>query len=282
MCRRNFMKMAFSSFTVPALESPIAQIKSALFKAGTAAIAAIVVVMLVCVGIWVAPVQIPSLTQLHLPTVNGLPATYHQAMQLRQQGDLVGALNNLEQAAIASPKSVPVLYELGRAEFQLGQVEDAIAHYRLALAQKPDHAASAYRLGSILVTLGSVDEGIAYLQDSVAIEPTVLAYYDLGISLGRRGDRQGEIENLEKAIALQPDYADAHLNLGITYARLNDIPHAKQSLQRARDLYQTEIEQLEHAHLGQNSLDARIIDQMIVALDSGCGIQCWQQGVHGA
>jgi tetratricopeptide (TPR) repeat protein len=276
------MKMAFSSFTLPALESPIAQIKSALFRAGTVAAALMVAVTLICVGIWVAPVQIPSLSRLHLPMVNGLPTTYHQAMQLKQQGDLVGALNYLEQAAIASPQSVPVLYELGRAEFQLSQIEEAIAHYREALTQDPDHAASAYRLGSILVTLGRVDEGIAYLQHSVAVAPTALTYYDLGISLGRRGDRQGEIASLEKAIALQPDYADAHLNLGITYARLNDIPHSKQSLQQARDLYQAEIEKLEHAHLGQNSLDARIIDQMIAALDSGCGVQCWQQGVHGA
>ncbi|MBD2056794.1 tetratricopeptide repeat protein [Oculatella sp. FACHB-28] len=276
------MKMAFSSFTVPALESPIAEIKSTLFKAGTVATAVMVVVTLICVGIWVTPLQIPSLSQLHLPVGNGLPATYHQAMQLRQQGDLIGALNYLEHAAIASPQAVPVLYELGQAEFQLSQVEDAIAHYREALAQDPDHAASAYRLGSILVTLGSVDEGIEYLQHSVAVAPTALTYYDLGISLGRRGDRQGEIENLKQAIALQPDYADAHLNLGITYARLNDVPHAKQSLQIARDLYQEEIEKLEHAHLGQNSLDARIIDQMIAALDSGCGVQCWQQGVHGA
>ena len=265
------MKMAFSSFTLPILESPIAGIRSALLK-----VSAVVAVLLVCVGLLVTPIQVPSLKLPLSIGIGGLPGTYYQAMQLRQQGDLVGALQNLEQAAIASPQSVPVLYELAQAEFQLNQVEDAIAHYQAALAQNPDHAPSAYRLGSMLVTLGSVDAGIGYLQHSVEVAPAVLAYYDLGIALGRRGDRQGEIENLTRAIALQPDYADAHLNLGITYARLDQIALAKQHLQQARDLYQAEIEQLEHAHLGQNSLDARIIDQMIVSLDR-CGVQCWQQ-----
>jgi len=269
------MRMAFSSFPLPSLQqSPFSGLQSLLIKAG-----AILAVLLASIGLLLAPIHIPSLPHLlHLDAIalHGLPVTYHQAMRLRQQGDLIGALDDLEKAVLVAPTAVPVLYELGRAEFQLNQVDDAIAHYRDALVQNPDHAPSAYELGSILVTLGSVEEGIQHLRHSVAIAPTPLTYYDLGIALGRRGDQQGEIANLQEAIALQPDYADAHLNLGITYARLGNATRAKRHLQQARALYQAEIERLEHAHLGRNSLDAQIIDQMIAALDSGCGVQCWK------
>lgn len=201
--------------------------------------------------------------------------SYSHAMQLRQTGDLVGALRELKQVAAVTPSSVPVLYELGRAEFQLGQIRPAVAHYRAALSTDPDHAPSAYELGSMLVTLDKLDEGIQALQHAVALSPTALYFYDLGIALGRAGDAQAKIEALEAAIVLKPDYADAYLNLGLTYARMNVIPDAKKYLQQARDLYQAEIEALEHAHLGRNSLDAQIIDQMLLALDSGCGAECW-------
>jgi tetratricopeptide (TPR) repeat protein len=268
------MKMAFSPITFPSLNSPIPEIKSGLLKIG-----AVLAGILLCLGLLVAPIRVPSLPSLprwNLIDAQGLPATYHRAMHLRQQGDLVQALNYLQQAAVSAPQSVSVLYELGRAEFQLSQVENAIAHYQQALAANPDHAASSYELGSILVTLGQLDQGIQLLQHSIEIAPTPLTYYDLGIALGRKGDRSGKIEQLQQAIALRPDYADAHLNLGITYARSGDNAAARTHLQQARDLYQAEIEQLEHAHLGRNSLDSQIIDQMINRLDSGCGIQCWQ------
>lgn len=196
-------------------------------------------------------------------------------MQLRQSGDLVGALHELEKVAAIAPRSVPVLYALGRAEFQLGQVQEAIAHYRLALSVEPDHAPSSYELGSMLVTIGQVEDGVQALHHAATLSPNALYLYDLGIALGRTGDSQSKIDALKQAIALKPDYADAYLNLGLTYARLNIIPEATKYLQQARDLYQAEIETLEHAHLGRNSLDAQIIDQMLLALDSGCGVSCW-------
>ncbi|MBD2115082.1 MULTISPECIES: tetratricopeptide repeat protein [Cyanophyceae] len=233
--------------------------------------------VLLAIALWLSPLSLPlpDLTFLSGATAPALPVAYTQGMQLRQTGDLIGARQKLQQAAIADPMAVPVLYQLGRAEFQLGNLEAAIAAYRAALAQDADHAPSAYELGSMLVTLGQIDDGIALLQQSVAIAPTVLGYYDLGISLGRSGDRRGEINSLQQAIALQPDHADSHLNLGLSYAYLGDIAAAKRHLTQARNLYQAQIEALEHAHLGRNSLDAQILDQMMATLDR-CGVDCWR------
>lgn len=264
------MKASFPYAATPDTESLFPNLRSDLLALGIGIAGA-----LLAIALWLSPIHVPSGLFTANFTAQPLPASYYKGMELRQAGDLVGALQQLEQAAIAAPEAVPVLYGLGRVEFQLSQIEDAMAHYRAALAQDPDHAPSAYELGSMLVTLGSLEEGIALLQHSVAISPTVLGYYDLGISLGRNGDRAGEIASLQEAIAMQPDHADSHLNLGLSYAYTGDIPAAKQHLKQARDLYQAQIEALEHAHLGRNSLDAQIIDQMMAALDSGCGVQCW-------
>lgn len=265
------MKASFPYAVTPATNSLWPNLRSLLVAFGVALAG-----VLLAIALWLSPgsLSLPSLTFPSGATAPALPRAYYQGMQLRQTGDLLGARQRLSQAAIAAPASVPVLYELGRVEFQLGHLEAAIADYRAALAQDPDHALSAYELGSMLVTLGQLDDGIALLRHSVAIAPTVLGYYDLGISLGRSGDRDGEIASLQRAIALQPDHADSHLNLGLTYAHLGNTAAAKQHLQQARDLYQAQIEALEHAHLGRNSLDAQIIDQMMATLDR-CGVDCW-------
>lgn len=262
------MRVAFSSFSpaLPAVSLP--SLRSHLLKLGAA-----VALLTLALGLWLTVPQLQSWRSAM--EGSSLPRAYHQAMALRQEGDLLAALAKLETAVAQAPTSVPVLYELGRAEFQLSHVESAIAHYRAALAQDPDHAPSAYELGSISVTLGNLEEGIGLLKHSVAIAPEPLTYYDLGIALGRSGDKLGEINTLKQAVALKPDYADAYLNLGITYARLGQLDEAKDNLQQARQLYQAEIEKLEHAHLGRNSLDAQIIDQMIAAFDTDCGEQCW-------
>ncbi len=265
------MKASFPYAVTPATNSLFHNLRPLLVTFGVGLAG---VILAIALGISPISLSLPPLTLTPGATAPALPRAYYQGMQLRQTGDLLGARQKLTQAAIAAPEAIPVLYELGRVEFQLGYLEEAIADYRAALAQDPDHGPSAYELGSMLVTLGQLDNGIALLQHTVAIAPTVLGYYDLGIALGRNGDRDGEITSLQRAIAMQPDHADSHLNLGLTYAHLGDTTAAKQHLQQARDLYQAQIEALEHAHLGRNSLDAQIIDQMMATLDR-CGVDCW-------
>ncbi|MBW4481094.1 MAG: tetratricopeptide repeat protein [Tildeniella torsiva UHER 1998/13D] len=265
------MKASFPYGATPARDALFTNLRPLLVAFGVGLTG---VLLAIALWIWPISLSLPSLVLNPGTAAPTLPASYYQGLRLRQAGDLIGARQQLQQSAIAAPDAVPVLYNLGRVEFQLGYIDAAIADYRAALAQDPDHAPSAYELGSMLVTLGHLDEGIALLRQSVAIAPTVLGYYDLGVSLGRSGDRDGEIASLQRAIAMQPDHADSHLNLGLTYAHLGDIAAAKQHLQQARDLYQAQIEALEHAHLGRNSLDAQIIDQVMATLDR-CGVDCW-------
>ncbi|MGB3787997.1 MAG: tetratricopeptide repeat protein [Phormidesmis sp.] len=276
------MKTPSSSFSVSWPSMRLPDLRSGLWQLGIALAA-----LFLGLTIWLfsSQVSVPIVDALVAKTPiadrsaevqqPSVEVSFGHAMQLRQSGNLVAALHELEQVAAIDPVSVPVLYELGRAEFQLGEIRSAIAHYRAAVSVDSSHAPSAYELGSMLVTLGNVDEGIQRLQQAVSLSPKPLYFYDLGIALGRAGQPQAKIDALEAALALDPNYADAHLNLGLTYARLNNISEAKHSLQRARDLYQAEIETIEHAHLGRNSLDAQIIDQMLLALDSGCGVECW-------
>lgn len=230
-------------------------------------------ILLVCV--WVLPAH-AEIIDLSVTEVQGMPPTYQKAMELRQQGDLIGAIQQL-QIAEQQVSNAPVLYQLGKAEFLLGEIDRAIQHYKTALQYDPKHAATAYELGSIMVSTGQVQQGIRYLKQSIANNPTFDAHYDLGVALSRVGDPKGAIASLQNAIDLEPQNADAHLNLGLVLARSQQNDQGSQQLQLARHLYQAEIGRLKEPHLGGASLDAAVLDKVIADLDSGCGVSCWKR-----
>ena len=63
----------------------------------------------------------------------------------------------------------------------------------------------------------------------------------------RSKNAQKTSQELERAIALDPDFAEAHCNLGVAYARLNRYPEAAAEFRRAMEL--APDESLPHANL---------------------------------
>ena len=49
-------------------------------------------------------------------------------------------------------------------------------------------------------------------------------------------DYKKALEHLNKAIAIYPQYATAYNNLGVLYARMNDVPHEQEALEKAISL----------------------------------------------
>lgn len=63
-------------------------------------------------------------------------------------------------------------------------------------------------------------------------------FYQSALSAADRGDLQKAVEDLNQAITLKPNYADAHLKRGTFYQRLNDNAAAHDDFLRAAEIYQ--------------------------------------------
>jgi Flp pilus assembly protein TadD len=60
-------------------------------------------------------------------------------------------------------------------------------------------------------------------EQAVQIQPdNAQTHNDLGITYGKSGKHREAIKAFKEAILLKPDYAEAHYNLAITYLILND------------------------------------------------------------
>lgn len=135
-------------------------------------------------------------------------------------GDCSTAEYELSQAASLAPQSVSAVSQLGIALFECGDIAGSVPKLEAAVALDGavflppvyTYLARAY------LTVGRVDEGLKYAQYGAVLPPeSADAYYWLGKAYQRRGG-SGDAANakraFERALELDPNYADARKELG--------------------------------------------------------------------
>jgi len=112
------------------------------------------------------------------------------------------------------------------AHHQAGRLAEAERLYRQVCAVDPNHFAALHRLGVVAHQLGRPDAA-DILTRAVALKPDIAeAHNDLGAVLGARGRFAEAAAAFERAAALRPDYAEAHNNLAGALRRLGKTEEA--------------------------------------------------------
>jgi protein O-mannosyl-transferase len=210
---------------------------------------------------------------------------------LARQGRLDEAITHLQESRRIRPNHAPTLSNLGVAMMGKGRVGEAIGLFREALKVRPTHVEAWLNLGNALGKTGDIDgaiaafreverlepgdpaigaliraaqdakkrqgekpgaparvtpearasfergnglrdegrleEAAAQYRDAIRREPEFAeAHNNLGLVLGRRGRAAEAIEEISKALDIAPDLRAAHNNLAIIYAMQGDIDRA--------------------------------------------------------
>jgi tetratricopeptide (TPR) repeat protein len=125
-------------------------------------------------------------------------------------------------AAPAAPAQAPVnadaqrAFDAARAALRAGRTADAERGFRDLVARYPELGGAHANLGLILRNAGKHEESVAALERATKASPNQPVFFNqLGVSYRHAGQFAKAREAYETALALEPNYADAHLNLGV-------------------------------------------------------------------
>ncbi|MBZ5609760.1 MAG: tetratricopeptide repeat protein [Acidobacteriia bacterium] len=140
-----------------------------------------------------------------------------------------------QEAVRRKPDSLAGWLGLGNAFEQVRHENDAVAAFRRATELYPADAAAWQKLGEVYVKQGQKAEAAAALEKSIELDGEVPeAHYALATLRAQPGGEPDRAEaSFREAIRLQPDYAQARMNLAILLFRRNRADEAEYEFQAA-------------------------------------------------
>jgi tetratricopeptide (TPR) repeat protein len=117
---------------------------------------------------------------------------------------------------------------------QCGMYADPETLWRATIAKNPVSWLAHNNLGYVLRQKGQVDEAIVQYQKALEIDPGYAnAHYNFGNALFQKGRVDEAMEHYQKALEIQPQYAEAHNNLGNVLRQKGRVDEAIIQYQKA-------------------------------------------------
>lgn len=123
------------------------------------------------------------------------------------------AVNSYDQAITASPGYAEAFNNRGLAFYELGLFDQALKNYDSAISLKADYADALSNRGNVLKALKRFDEAEKSFERALTVRPDAKIYYNLGVLFIVEGRWQDAIDRFERALALEPNNADAGIGL---------------------------------------------------------------------
>ena len=123
-----------------------------------------------------------------------------------------------EEMLKGEPDNALTLSNLGAVEYQLGEMTDARTHLERAVQQQPKLAATWLTLSLIYYQDKDLHLALSAISRAVHERPEdARARNYLGVIVKSLGWSNGAESELQKAIKIDPNYAEAHFNLALMY-----------------------------------------------------------------
>lgn len=168
--------------------------------------------------------------------MNDIHDTLQSALAHHQAGRLAEAKTLYDAILTAQPGQPDALHFLGLLACQLKQYDAGLALMEHSLVERPD-ASYFNNLGNMLRESGRLDDAIARYRRAVALRPDYPeAHNNLGNALRDAREPTAAMESCARAIELRPGYAQAYNNLGNALQDLGDLDGAATHYVRAIEL----------------------------------------------
>ncbi len=137
---------------------------------------------------------------------------FEQAEAMEERGQHFDALKTWRELVRDHPDA-EIFCRQARLAEQLGYIDEAERAYGSAIQADAKHPWAKAGLASILLKRGESDEAARLLQQSLTDEKSPITHTMLGVALMSLGRDDEAVDSLEAAISLDPGYEEAYFNL---------------------------------------------------------------------
>lgn len=166
-------------------------------------------------------------------------AWYSKGLAQKQNSQIEEAIASLNQAIAINPQDADIWIEHGKSLILLGKPEQASVSYEFALKLSPNYALALASQSVAFNKLGKYKEAQTASEQALQGDnrwgdtSPALAWEQRGIALAGLGNYEEGLASLDRAIALNPKYAEAWNNRATTQWYLGRYSEAIASSDRA-------------------------------------------------
>jgi tetratricopeptide (TPR) repeat protein len=156
--------------------------------------------------------------------------------------DFEGALRDAESALQLNAKDFDGYKLLSDTYENMGQIDKAISYRKKMLELNPDDISLAQSLALLYHMNNQTQQGYELLNELIAKHPRIADLYVTRVNMMPKGkDLQAVKADLDRAIAVEPDYHVPFILRSSYYNRISMADMAKQDLTRAIELLEEKI-----------------------------------------
>ena len=174
---------------------------------------------------------------------------FEAAIQAEEGGDSDKALRLYERASLIDPTAPHPRIRLASLLYDVGEWKQAIRVARQLTKRWPRFSSAHIVIARSYGELGRWKIAERFYRQSLAIKQEPWTWLLLGWTLDRLGGHDEAEECLRQALKVDPDYDEAHYNLGYSYRRKGKFALAEKHLRRAIEIDPKYA--LAYAELGQ-------------------------------
>jgi len=153
---------------------------------------------------------------------------FQKGLLLHEQGKILEAQVQIEQALILSPDNFNALFLLAILTSQTKNYEKSLYLLNLAINLKPNEPQLYFAQGIVLAETQEYAKALICFNQVIKLNPNLPeAFYNRGIVLKKLEQIDLALISFKRAIELNPTYTQAHNNLGIT---LNDLKKFEEAI----------------------------------------------------
>lgn len=184
----------------------------------------------------------------------------------RLRGDLEQAEGYYQRVLEQEPDNILACRNLGGLLKQTGNVDEAEQHLRKAIQLAPDFTNAREELVSLLFERKAFSEALGLLQNEIQRRPKdPFILYNIALVHNAQGEEMKAIDAFNKAIDLNPEYAEPYIGLSQLLFHKGEKKDAENVLRRLVDINPSSAEG--YCHLGMHLFNQGKLDDAYLFLE---------------